>query len=215
MERISARVAAGALGLATAASLVVAQLLLGALPSDAGGATVVTWMERHGWMAKVGGVAWIAAALTLLAFAVAVREATWGSELDRTWLGTLFVAGGGVYAAVATFASASVWTLANQAEAGLLTGSDAAMGWTATATLLQFARWGLVVPVLGLSPILWRRRPFGPLATIAGPIVAVALVLPELTAIALPTLAGWLVLASVAVLVRERHHVDVEQDASL
>lgn len=215
MERISARVAAGALGLTTAAALVVAHSMLGALPENRGGEAVLTWMELHGWMAKVGGIAWIAAALTLLAFAVAVREATWGSELDRTWLGTLFIAGGGVYASVATIASASVWTLASQAQAGLLTGEDAAMGWMGTATLLQFARWGLVVPVLGLSPILWRRRPFGPLATIAGPIVAVALVLPDLVDVALPTLAVWLVLASVAVLVREREHVEIEQDVNL
>lgn len=187
---------AAAAALATAALLVTGLVLFeGGPPADHGG-VVRRWFAQNATAVRVSTLVLMAAAVALVIFAVAVREALWATVIDRNWAPMLFVQGAVGFAAVAVVATAVLWSLADQSSAGTIPADVAATLWAVARTLLRFATWGLTVPLLVVGLILYRYSTLGQFGTVTSVMVAGGLLVPVTWAPSLYAFAAWLALAA-------------------
>jgi hypothetical protein len=202
VTRNDERVAGGA-ALLTAALAGAGLYLTGAGPGTRTTDRIAQWVLEHHVEVRVGALLWLLAMLSLVVFAIRLRDALLPLGADRWWLGPLFVQGAGVFATVAVVAAATAWAAAE------LAGLDAEPGvvastWTLHRALLRFATWGLIVPVLTAGVTLTRHSTTGILAAIIGGFVAVLLLVPTTWRAGVVTFVAWLVLTGVALLVVPR-----------
>lgn len=180
---------------ATAAPLTLGLALFGdGPPSGASGATRSYFVE-HATTTRITALLWLVAAMAMVVFAVAVREAIWAVIIDRAWAAMLFVQGAVGFAAVSVVAAALLWALADQAAAGALSADVAGTLWAVDRTLWRFATWGLVVPLVVVGLVLSRYSRLGQVVGAASMVLAVGLLLPATWASSLYGFAAWLVLA--------------------
>jgi hypothetical protein len=197
MTRRDERVA-GTIALVTAALLIVSLTLSGSGPRNPD--TMAAWYANNDVLVRAGALAWLVAMLGLVAFAVRLRDALLGLTADRWWTGVLFVQGAAVFATVAVIAAATAWTAATLAgDASVDSDAVAALG-TLHRTLLRFATWGLIVPLLAVGLTLARHSVLGIVAATLGVLVSLALLVPATWALGLPAFSVWLVLTGIALL---------------
>lgn len=146
---------------------------------------------------RLSALVWLAAAISLVVFAVAVREAVWAAIIDRNWANMLFVQGAVGFAAVSVVAAGLLWSLADQAAAGAIPADLAGTLWEVDRTLWRFATWGLAVPLIVVGLVLHRYSTLGQSGAVTSVLVAGALLVPTTWAPALYAFAAWLVLAAV------------------
>lgn len=180
---------------ATAAPLTLGLVLFGDGPPSGSGSATRTYFVEHATTTRITALLWLVAAMAMVVFAVAVREAIWAMIVDRAWAAMLFVQGAVGFAAVSVVAAALLWALADQAAAGALSADVAGTLWAVDRTLWRFATWGLTVPLIVVGLVLSRYSRLGQLGSIASVLVAAGLLLPATWAPALYGFAAWLVLA--------------------
>lgn len=183
---------------ATAVPLVAGLALFGSGPPTAPDRAVRAHLVEHATTTRFAALLWLAAAVAMVVFAVAVRETVWAVVLDRGWAAMLFVQGAVGFAAVSVVASGLLWALADQAATGALSGDVAGTLWAVDRTLWRFAALGLVVPLLVVGLALARYSRLGRVGGALGVLVALALLLPGTWVGALYAFAAWLVVAGVA-----------------
>lgn len=194
VTRTQQRLAALA-ALATAVPLVLGLALFGEGPPSGSGALTRAYVVEHATTMRITALLWLVAAMAMVVFAVAVREAIWAMIVDRAWAATLFVQGAVGFATVSVVAAALLWALADQAAAGALSADAAGTLWAVDRTLWRFATWGLTVPLIVVGLVLSRYSRLGRLGSVASVLVAAALLVPATWTPALYGFAAWLVLA--------------------
>lgn len=133
---------AGISAAVTAVALTTGLVLLdGGPPNDHGG-VVRSYFADNGTTIRASSLVLLAATVSMVIFAVAVREAIWATVIDRNWAAMLFVQGAVGFAAVSAVAAALLWALADQAAAGAISADLAANLWAVDRTLWRFATWG-------------------------------------------------------------------------
>lgn len=197
VTRTEHRLAAVAAGV-TATGLATGLVLFGGGPPARSDQVVLGWFRANAGTVRAGALVWLAAAIAMVVFAVAVREAVWATVVDRTWAAVLFVQGAVGFAAVSVVAAALLFALGDQAAEGAVPAHLAGTLWVVDRTLWRFATIGLTVPLLVVGLVLHRYSTLGQFGAIASVGVAVALLVPASWEPALYAFAGWLVLAGVA-----------------
>lgn len=195
---------AGVAAVATAATLTTGLVLLGGGPPVDHGGAVRTYLAENATTIRVSSLVLLGATVAMVVFAVAVREAIWATVIDRNWAAMLFVQGAVGFAAVSAVAAALLWSLADQAAAGVLSADLAGSLWALDRTLWRFATWGLTVPLIVVGLVLHRYSTLGQFGAVTSVMVAAALLVPWTWAPALYAFAAWLVLAAV-VFIRPFH----------
>lgn len=191
---------AGLIGLLTSVLLATSLLLHGTGPTTRNPNGVVAWYAGREVTVRVGSLAWLAAMLALVVFAVLLRDALVTLTADRWWAAVLFVQGAAVFATIAVIAAATSWVTATLAvRADVVPTTVAAMS-ELHRTLLRFASWGLTVPVLTVGLTLARHSRLGRIVAVLGACVAVALLVPLTWGVGLPAFTIWLLLTAVALL---------------
>lgn len=187
---------------------IATSLLLGASLATGWGApasthpnAVLAWHAQNSLILQARAVLWLFAMLGLVAFAISLREALWATVLDRAWMTIVFVQGAVVFATVAVVSSAIGWALAEQAGAGTISADLATAVWAVQRTLMRFAAWGFIVPLLVAGVTLYRHSVLGQLCTVSAVFIAGAILVPLTMSIALAATAGWLMLTGVTLLV--------------
>ena len=194
VTRVEQRLASAAAGV-TASSLTAGLVLFGGGPPNRHDGVVLDWFEANAGTVRVSALVWLGAAIAMVVFAVAVREAIWATVIDRNWAAMLFVQGAVGFAAVSTVAAALLWALADQAAAGAMSAEMAGALWSVDRTLWRFATWGLTVPLLVVGLVLQRYSALGRFGAVTSVLVAGALFVPATWWSALYGFAGWLLLA--------------------
>lgn len=196
VTRTEQRLAGVAAGV-TAGSLVAGLVLFGGGPPNHHDGVVLTWFRANAGTVRASALVWLGAAIAMVVFAVAVREAIWATIIDRNWAAMLFVQGAVGFAAVSVVAAALLWTLGDQAAAGAIPQDVAGTLWAVDRTLWRFATWGLTVPLLVVGLVLHRYSTLGQFGAVTSVMVAAALLVPTTWAPALYAFAGWLLLAGI------------------
>ncbi len=191
---------AGWIALLTAALLATSLYLHGSGPPSAEPDAVLAWYAGNSVMVRLGSFAWLMAMLGLVAFAVLLRDALLSLTADRWWAGVLFVQGAAVFATVAVIAAATAWTTALLARGPDPQADTVAAIWTLHQTVLRFATWGLVVPLLTVGITLTRHSVLGQVVAWLGGMIAVLLFVPVIWTVGLAGFVLWLVLTSMALL---------------
>ena len=181
----------------TAAALAGGLVLFGGGPPNRHDGVVLSWFEANAGTVRASAVVWLGAAVAMVVFAVAVREAIWATIIDRNWAAMLFVQGAVGFAAVSVVAAALLWSLADQAATGAISAQLAGTLWEVDRTLWRFATWGLTVPLLVVGLVLHRYSTLGQFGAVTSVLVAGALIVPTTWAPALYAFAAWLVLAGI------------------
>ena len=188
---------AGVAAVATAAGLTGGLVLFGGGPPTSHDGAVLRWFEVNAGTARLSALVWLGAAIALVVFAVAVREALWATIIDRNWAAMLFTQGAVGFAAVSVVAAGLLWALASESAAGAIPADLAGTLWAVDLTLWRFATWGLTVPLLVVGLVLHRYSTLGQFGAVTSVMVAAALLFPATWAAALYAFAAWLVLAGV------------------
>lgn len=188
---------AGLAAMVTAVALTTGLLVFDGGPPTTHDAAVRTWFAEHATTTRLSALIWLAAAISLVVFAVAVREAIWARVIDRNWAAMLFVQGAVGFAAVSVVSAAILWALADQAAAGAITSEVAGTVWAIDLVLWRFATWGLTVPLIVVGLVLHRYSTLGQFGAVTSVMVAAALLVPVTWAPALHAFSAWLVLAGV------------------
>lgn len=197
MTRRDERVA-GITALATAVLLAVSLVLLGAGPASRHPNAVLAWSQQHALGIRMGSLVWLVAMLALVTFAVRLRDALLMLTADRWWAAALFLQGAAVFATTAVVASATGWATAELAASPYAEADNVATLWVLHRTLLRFATWGLIPPLLTSGVALIRHSILGQVAAVGGAIVAVALLAPLTWLVGLPAFVVWLAITGVA-----------------
>jgi hypothetical protein len=180
---------------ATAVPLTLGLVLFGDGPPTGPGRATRSYFVEHATTTRITALLWLVAAMAMVVFAVAVREAIWAIVVDRAWAAMLFVQGAVGFAAVSVVAAALLWAVADQAAAGALSADVAGTLWAVDRTLWRFATWGLTVPLIVVGLVLSRYSRLGQVVGAASIVLAVGLLLPATWGVALYGFAAWLVLA--------------------
>ena len=196
VTRVEQRLAGAAAGV-TAGALTAGLVLFGGGPPNRHDGVVLDWFEANAGTVRLSALVWLGAAVAMVVFAVAVREAIWATVIDRSWAAMLFVQGAVGFAAVSSVAAALLWAIADQAAAGAVSAEIAGTLWSVDRTLWRFATWGLTVPLLVVGLVLHRYSTLGQFGAVTSVMVAVALLVPATWGPALYAFAGWLLLAGV------------------
>lgn len=188
---------AGISAAVTAIALTTGLVLLdGGPPNDHGGA-VRSYFAENAATIRLSSLVLLGATVSMVIFAVAVREAIWATVIDRNWAAMLFVQGAVGFAAISAVAASVLWALADQAAAGAISADLAANLWAVDRTLWRFATWGLTVPLIVVGLVLHRYSTLGQFGAVTSVLVAGGLLVPVTWAPSLYAFAGWLVLAGV------------------
>lgn len=188
---------AGLAALVTSAALTTGLVLFDGGPPTAHGGAVRTWFSAHATAVRLSALVWLGAAIALVIFAVAVREAIWATMIDRNWAAMLFVQGAVGFAAVSVVSAAVLWAIADQAAAGAIASETAGTLWAVDLTLWRFATWGLTVPLIVVGLVLYRYSTLGQFGAVTSLMVAAGLLVPATWAPSLYAFAAWMVLAGV------------------
>lgn len=205
---------AGILALITAALLTASLVLFQGGPPTSNPPGLLNWFAAESTSIQAAAILWLLAMLALVAFAVGFREAMWATMFDRSWITVLFIQGAAVFATVAVVATAVGWALATQAAAGTIDVELASAVWAVARTLLLFATWGLVAPLLVVSMALWRHSTLGRVGALAAVLVAGALLVPITWAGGLFAFAAWMAFVGATLLVPGSAHVSAPAQAS-
>ncbi len=188
---------AGLAAVVTASALTAGLVLLdGGPPNDHGGA-IRTYFAENATTLRASSLVLLGATVSMVIFAVAVREAIWATVIDRNWAAMLFVQGAVGFAAISAVAAALLWALADQSAAGAISSDLAANLWAVDRTLWRFATWGLTVPLIVVGLVLHRYSTLGQFGAVTSVMVAIGLLVPATWAPSLYAFSAWLVLAGV------------------
>ena len=196
VTRVEQRLA-GVAAAGTAIALTAGLVIFGGGPPNRHDGVVLDWFEANAGTVRLSALVWLGAAVAMVVFAVAVREAIWATIIDRNWAAMLFVQGAVGFAAVSVVAAGLLWALADQAAAGAISAEMAGSLWWVDRTLWRFATWGLTVPLLVVGLVLHRYSTLGQFGAVTSVLVAAALLVPATWAPGLYAFAAWLVLAGV------------------
>lgn len=196
VTRTEQRMAGAAAGV-TAVCLAGGLLLFGNGPASSTDSVVLTYFHQYAPLIRLSALLLLAATISLVVFAVAVREAIWALVLDRNWASMVFVQGAVGFAAVSAVAAALLWSLADQAASGALSADLAGTLWAVDRTLWRFATWGLIVPLVVVGLVLHRYSRLGRFGAVVGVVVALGLLVPGTWTGSLYAFAAWLVVAGV------------------
>lgn len=188
---------AGVSAVVTAVALTTGLVLLDGGPPTSHGGAIRSYFAENASTVRASSLVLLAASVSMVIFAVAVREAIWATVIDRNWAAMLFVQGAVGFAAVSAVAAALLWALADQSAAGAITPDLAANLWAVDRTLWRFATWGLTVPLIVVGLVLHRYSTLGQFGAVTSVLVAGGLLVPVTWAPSLYAFSAWLVLAGV------------------